>query len=141
MTDIRSLKVLLADDRSEHRQLILKMLQTWGFEVDCVASQKEAIKAIRAKRFDLAIVDMTMEYGDSGFVIAYHIKIQNPDTHVILLGEVTSDIDFHFETTSASERSWLKADAILDKPLRPDQLQAEINHIFHESLIADVAVH
>ena len=73
-------------------------------------------------RPDLAIVDLMMEYKDSGFALCYHIKKKDPSIPVILVTAVTSETGLEFDAATEEERSWVKADAMLAKPLRFEQL-------------------
>ena len=63
--DIRELSILVADDCSESRDIITKIIESFGLQVTSVSSGKEAIDAIShnteaAERFDLAMMDWMM---------------------------------------------------------------------------------
>jgi len=75
------------------------------------------------------VTDLMMEFLDAGFVLCHHVKKRNPKTPVILITAVTSETGMEFENATGEERSWIRADAILTKPVRADQLRREIDRL------------
>jgi len=67
-----------------------------------------------------------MEHSDAGFALAYHIKKKDESIPVILVTAVASETGLEFDVATNEERSWVKADAFLAKPIRFEQLLAEI---------------
>jgi len=63
-----------------------------------------------------------LENSDSGFSLSYHFKKDNPKMPIVMLSSSVSDFGIEFSLESASERSWIKADALLNKPIRTEQL-------------------
>jgi two-component system alkaline phosphatase synthesis response regulator PhoP len=90
---------------------------------------------------DLAIVDLMMEQPDSGFVLCHQIRKLYPETPIILLTSVTAQTGMSFDTQSESARSWIQADTIMDKPVRAEQLRAEVNKLLRIPATADHATH
>ena len=70
-----------------------------------------------------------MEEMDSGFILAHHVKKLYADTPVILLTAVTSLTGMRFGRGTADSRSWVKADVVMDKPVRGDQLINEVRRL------------
>lgn len=68
-----------------------------------------------------------MENMDGGFALAYHIKKKDPKIPVIIASGVTSETGIEFDAKTDEEKSWIKADAFLAKPIRFEQLEKEIN--------------
>jgi hypothetical protein len=62
-------------------------------------------------------------------VLCHHVKRLYPDTPVILLTAVkaATGLDFHPQSDEAA--SWVKADLVMDKPVRPEQLRAEARRL------------
>ena len=73
---------LVEDDREIARNLV-RLLQTEGFTVTHVPTQKEAVSAIAANKYDLALVDISLPDGN-GFTVCTEIK-QTQDIPVIFL--------------------------------------------------------
>ena len=119
-------KILVVDDDPDITEQLSLLLKHDGFEVVVAGSQEEAEQALMASKPDLAIVDLMMERTDSGFVLCHEIKRLFPGTPVILLTSVKAVTGLSFEGATAEEQSWVKADRVLDKPLRPEQLRNEV---------------
>jgi CheY-like chemotaxis protein len=56
----RSLDVLLADDNALNRRLTAILLEQAGHRVAAVADGREAVDAVRGKRFDVVLMDVRM---------------------------------------------------------------------------------
>jgi DNA-binding response OmpR family regulator len=122
-------KVLIADDDPDFLTFMEVNTKLMGFEVHAVTSQKEAELELTKFRPDLAIFDLMMENKDSGFILSHKVKKLYPDVPVIIATAVTAETGLVFGLNSPGERSWIKADRYIDKSLRPDQLQKEINSL------------
>jgi CheY-like chemotaxis protein len=70
-----------------------------------------------------------MENDDSGFILCYKLKRKYPDVPIIIATGVTAETGMLFDITGDDERKWIKADLFLDKGIRDDQLQREINRL------------
>jgi CheY-like chemotaxis protein len=70
-----------------------------------------------------------MENPDAGFTLCYHIRKRDPSIPVILVTSVNSETGMEFATATDRERSWIKADALLAKPVRFEQLRREIDRL------------
>ncbi|MBN2424047.1 MAG: response regulator [Calditrichaceae bacterium] len=122
-------QILIADDDPDILEQMRFRLEAWGFDVCAVESQKKAEEKIKAGKPALAIYDLMMENQDSGFVLSYLTKKMYPDVPVILITSVTSETGFHFDSSTEETREWIKADAVLDKDIRYEQLESEINRL------------
>ena len=52
-----------------------------------------------------------------------------PFLPVILATGMVSETGIEFDAATAEERSWIKADTVLNKPLRYEQLKKEIDRL------------
>lgn len=120
--------LIVDDDVDVLFQLRLK-IENFGFEVISAESQREGEKIIETLKPDLAIFDLMMENEDSGFILSYKIKKKYPDVPVILATGVTAETGMMFDLSQDSNKSWIKADLILDKGIRADQLEMEIKKL------------
>lgn len=121
--------VLVVDDDVDLLTQMKIQLEAAGFAVITAESERSAEKILANTRPDLAIVDLMMENMDAGFTLSYHIKKKDPSIPVIMVTAVTRETGLEFDISSADERSWVKADAILDKPIRFEQLKREIERL------------
>ena len=121
--------ILVVDDDIDLLEQVAFTLTKEGYNVIKAQGQKEGEEALLTTVPDLAVLDLMMENMDSGFVLCHHVKRLYPDTPVILLTAVkaATGLDFHPQSDEAA--SWVKADVVMDKPVRPEQLRAEARRL------------
>ena len=121
--------ILVVDDDIDLLEQVAMVLAAEGYHITKAQGQKDGEEALLTTVPDLAVLDLMMENMDSGFVLCHHVKRLYPDTPVILLTAVkaATGLDFHPQTDEAA--SWVKADVVLDKPVRPEQLRAEARRL------------
>jgi two-component system alkaline phosphatase synthesis response regulator PhoP len=139
-----ALKILVVDDDPDIVDQLTLLLKAEGYQVASASGLDEAEQVLLTIRPDLAIVDLMMEHKDSGFVLCHEIKKLYPETPVIVLTGVKSETGLAFDAASADAQSWVKADRVMDKPVRPEQLKNEMRHLLVRSgkaVPAPAAVH
>jgi len=124
-----SKKILLVDDDPDIIEQLSLSLAEEGYVVTAAGSRAEAEEALLAGKPDLAILDLMMEEQDSGFVLCYECKKLFPNVPVIILTSVKAATGMSFAPESSEEQSWVKADSILDKPVRLERLKNEIHRL------------
>lgn len=122
-------KILIVDDDADFIVQLELMLQQADFALDKAYSKAEAEEYLENNKPDLAIVDLMLENADSGFALCYHIKKKYNNLPVIMVTAVTSETGFEFDTVTPEDKSWIKADVFLAKPIRFEQLKREINRL------------
>ena len=128
MSDVQK-TVLLVDDDADLVFELRVQLEAAGYQVATAGSDKEGRAVAGALRPDAAVVDLMMEEHDSGFALSHYLKRQSPQMPIILLTAVASETGIDFDATTPEERSWIKADTVLDKPVRFETLQAELSRL------------
>jgi CheY-like chemotaxis protein len=121
--------ILIVDDDPDIIEQLTLLIGNMGYEVISAGGQVEAEKILMAVKPDLAVIDLMMEEMDSGFILAHEIKKLYPETPVIVLTSVKSATGLSFATVSPEQQSWIKADRLLDKPVRPEQLKNELSRL------------
>ncbi|MDO5553590.1 MAG: response regulator [Planctomycetia bacterium] len=124
-----SKKILLVDGNAAFRTAMVPELAEAGYEVTEVETAEAARQALSQSAFDLAISNTALEHVDSGFGLAFHMKQDYPAMPVILVTKVNQQEGLHFTLNSAAERAWIKADVLLDLPIRGEQLLSEIKRL------------
>ena len=122
-------RVLLVDDDVDILEQLGLLFKADGFEVKTAGSRAEGEDALLGFHPDLCVFDLMMEEMDAGFVLSNTAKKIYPEVPVILLTAVASATGMDFRPRSATARAWVKADTILDKPVRPEQLRAEVKKL------------
>ena len=126
---MRTKTILIVDDDEDYLTQHKILLEQAGYAVVTAGGQAEAEDLLKDVSPDLAIVDLMMEDMDGGFALCHRLKRAFPGMPVILATAVTSETGLTFDTATAEERSWVKADAMLSKPFRFEQLTREITRL------------
>jgi CheY-like chemotaxis protein len=126
-------KILVVDDDEVYLEQLTIILTSAGYEVTIAQGKAAAEEALLTIKPDLAILDLMMEEKDSGFVLGYQIKKLYPHTPVILLTAVAGATGLSFSTQSSEEQSWTMVDKVMDKPVRSEQLKAEVRRMLNET--------
>ncbi|MDN5278508.1 MAG: hypothetical protein PWR01_2473 [Clostridiales bacterium] len=121
--------VLLVDDDQDFRIQQKIMLEAMNFNVIEADSGSAAISLLENNNPDIAIVDLMMEEEDSGFTLCHNLKKRLPEMPIIMVTAVASETGLSFNVKTREEHRWIKADALLEKPIRAEQLQKEINRL------------
>ena len=122
-------KILVVDDDIDLLEQVATILTGDGYEVQKAQGQEEAEELLTGFIPDLAVLDLMMENMDSGFVLCHNIKKLYPGTPVIILTAVQAATGLDFKARSEEAGSWVKADILMDKPVRPEQLKAEVRRL------------
>jgi DNA-binding response OmpR family regulator len=129
MADYTGKTILLVDDDVDLLTGLAFQLKRLGFNTITAETQREAEELIDTETPDIAVFDLMLEHLDGGFTLCHHMKRKHPETPVILLTGVTSETGLEFDHATDDERSWVKADSMLAKPIRFEQLEREIGKL------------
>lgn len=119
-------RIMVVDDDVDFLDQVGLYLGSRGYEVRTADSRPAGERLLAEYDPDLVILDLMMENEDDGFVLARRIKSALPDVPVILVTAVTRETGIEFERAEDSHR-WIRADRILPKPIRYEQLEREIS--------------
>jgi two-component system, OmpR family, response regulator len=123
------LQALVVDDDPDFLVQLTVGLESLGFEVTTAVGEEDATDQINHWRPDLIVLDLIMDRPDSGFLLSYRMKKKYPKTPIIMVSAVTSRTGLNFDAATPSEKDWVRADAILAKPVRLEQLKREIERL------------
>jgi CheY-like chemotaxis protein len=122
----RTKTILVADDDEDFVAQVRLRLEAAGYRVVTAQGERKAEEVLKDLRPDLALVDLMMGTMDAGFVLCHHIKKKYPGVPVLIVTAVTSETGLEFDAATDEERLWVKADAMLAKPVRLEQLEAQV---------------
>ncbi len=122
-------KILVVDNDPDMVEQLTMVLNRAGYDVTQAHDANEAEEALLSFRPDLAVLDLMMEQMDSGFVLAHHLQKLYPGTPVILLTGVASSTGVSFNAHTEEVQSWLNVSQVMDKPVRPEQLKAQVRRL------------
>jgi len=128
MTDKNKIKILVVEDDPDMMDQMKVYLESENYEVITAGNQKEAEPLIQPGNFAAAVLDLMMENPDSGFVLSHRIKKMDAKIPVIIVTSVTKETGYYFDKAH-DPKAWIKADAIIHKELRFEQLKAELKRL------------
>lgn len=121
--------VLVVDDDADFLLQQKLWLEQAGYTVVTAETVAAAERTVATQAIDVCVVDLMMEDHDSGFTLCYHIKRAKPEMPVIMVTGVQGETGIEFDASTKEERAWVKADVLLTKPVRLEQLTAEIERL------------
>ena len=122
----------MIDNDPDFRERTKLFLQDAGYKVTEAEGESQAYEIARKKKFGLAIVNLMLENSDSGFSLSYHFKQDYPNMPIVLMSSSNGKFGIDFSLESAAERSWIKADVLLNKPIRNEQLLHAVRQFLPE---------
>ena len=125
--------VILIDDDQDFLFQHKIALEQAGYRVLTADNRKAAEELLTSEKPDLIVVDLMIDEQDTGFTLCYFVKQRYPDLPVIMVTGVTSETGLSFNASTDEERNWIKADVLLAKPIRFEQLLAEVQHFLGSS--------
>lgn len=112
---MRKFTILFVEDDTAVREMVMLLLREHGFDVLEASNGYEAIRVLVDHSVDLIFTDVVMP-GINGFELAQQAKVMRPGVHVLYM---TGYADQYFGRG-------LRYGKLLQKPIRPDQLLAEV---------------
>jgi len=105
-----------------------------GLHVISATTVEEGMRMARAQHPDLVVSEVMLEKPDAGFVLGYKMK-KDPalaNVPLVLLSSVFQNTGKVFDLNSPEARTWIKADAYLERPIAPDRLVAKVRSLLHK---------
>ena len=88
-----SLKIMLVDDEAIVRETLSDFLRDCGHQVDELPDGREAVAALKVRKYSLAIIDLQMP-GLDGYALLGRIRETMPELPVIVMtGHGTDEIE------------------------------------------------
>lgn len=127
-------RVLLVDDDADYLDQLRLQFENIGFAVTTALNEHEAQAACADGLPDLAVLDLMMDKVDGGFTLAHWLKGRDPRLPVIMVTGVTAETGLDFVRSGRGQLGWIKADAVLAKPVRFEQILREMGKLglYHE---------
>jgi len=119
--------ILLVDDDREFVAAQRLLLEQAGYRVIVAYDGESGLKSARAEKPDLVILDVIMGDPEAGFEVCRSIRADRSLAHCRLL--ILTGVGQQFQMAFEPDRLWLPADRLLEKPIDPDTLLAEVAQI------------
>jgi len=117
-------RVLVVDDDLVICKVLVKILESLGYECEDAADGVEAVARLQAADFDVILTDMMMPRMD-GMQLLSHVKSSYPGVDVIV-------ITGHTDTFVYSNIINAGGTDFISKPFESDELEAKLSRIFRE---------
>lgn len=124
--------ILIVEDDLDLLEQMKLYLESNNYNVITATSEDEGTELINNEKFDLAILDLMITNQDSGFILSYKVKKKDENIPVIIVTAVTKETGLSFDAGSKDNKSWIKADKILNKDIRFEQLKSEVEKLLTE---------
>ena len=124
--------IMIVDDDPDFLFQQETFLKNSGCSVISASNRKEAEALLDGERPDAVIVDLMIDEDDDGFVLAYKAKQAFPGIPVVMVTGVAGEKGISFDASTAEERKWIKADRVLQKPVRAEQIIGELKKMLGE---------
>ncbi len=120
-------KALVVDDETTNRLVAQKMLQTLGFQVECVSSGMEALAAVAKTQFDIVFMDFNMPEMDGAEATR---RIRQLETYVSIPIIALTGTDLSTENTVLEGAGFTD---YLQKPVHMETLKKVISTVTRRS--------
>jgi CheY-like chemotaxis protein/HPt (histidine-containing phosphotransfer) domain-containing protein len=124
-------RILLAEDGRANRMVAAAMLSNFGYQVDSVATGREAVSAVSSLPYDIVLMDLSMPDLD-GFAAARRIRRLASFQRNVPIIAVTA----HTERESRQACIDAGMNGFVGKPIDPLVLSAEIERLLEASAYA-----
>ena len=122
-------KILVVDDDVDFVESISIVLEANGYDVGSANDGAAGLEKAKADRPDLMILDVMMATDSDGFETARKIP-EAPELKGLPVIMVTGIRDAkHLSYGFQPDETWLPVDRLLEKPIDPDVLIAEVKKV------------
>lgn len=117
-------KILVVDDEPKIRELLCMYLTQKGFVASPAASSEEALKRVKEKPVDLAVLDIGLG-GEDGLQLLANLKATDPKLRVVML------TGMGFVEDLLQEAQQKGADGYVSKVLPLDELMLTVQRVLN----------
>jgi len=128
-------KILLVDDDPDFVKITRTVLQSKDHEVKTAANGQQALAAMRAEKPDVVLLDIMMSYILDGVDVTHEMVADEDlkDIPVIMVTSLASTPDADVFPTDEH----VSVDGWMSKPIKPEELLAEIDRVTKGSVVLD----
>ena len=125
-------KILIVDDDVSFAESNRDLLEAYGYEVRIAHDGTSGLALAREFRPDLVILDVMMATMTEGFDVArqIHDLAELRHTRILLVTGMTAELNLPGQL--APDATWLPVDRILDKPIAPQRLIADVERLLRQ---------
>jgi CheY-like chemotaxis protein len=124
-------KILIIDDNKDFADAIRTILETKQYDVKIATSSDEALKKLDEEIPDLVILDIIMQKGAEGILLARRFK-KDPKLNkipILMLTSITQQTGFKFVEDDPRHPKFLPVELFVEKPVSPDELLEKVKNL------------
>lgn len=124
--------VLLVDDDAEVTARNSAALTASGHRVEVATTTGEALAAVREALPDAVVLEGLLDGGRAGFELARTLSATDPHLPLIMLTRADETLSPEERAEQDRDGGWLPVHRFLEKPVMPEVLVYEVEHLVHE---------
>jgi CheY-like chemotaxis protein len=128
--------VLLVDDDQVTVARNGAALAAAGHRVAVASTTSEAIASIRHTVPDIVVLEGLLDGATAGFDLARALASSHPDLPLIMLTRADDVLSPRERAHQDRDGGWLPVQRYLEKPVMPEVLADEVEHLVHEPVAA-----
>lgn len=125
--------ILIIDDDPDQRLTVRLPLEASGYKVTEAKNSNEGLEMVKKLNPDLIILDVMMDTTTAGFQVAIELKNPDPNSEyrefrnipIVMVTAIHKTTPLRF----SPEEDYLPIQALLEKPVDPEQLLAKIKDL------------
>jgi DNA-binding NtrC family response regulator len=121
-----NIKILVVDDETIMRNLLLKILEQEGYRTTLASSSAEALEKLETEQYELVLSDVKMPESN-GFDLLKEIKARWPKTAVIMMTG-------YGDAYTVKEALMLGADEYITKPFKSHEISLIVERAYWRQL-------
>ena len=124
-------KVLVVDDNVDFAEAIKTILETEQYDVKLANSSEETLKKLEEGIPDLIILDILMQKGAEGILLARKFKKDKrlSKVPILMLTSITKQTGFKFIEDDPRHSKFLPVELFVEKPIPPKELLARVKNL------------
>lgn len=124
--------VLIIDDDPRTLALNEVALASGGYTTRSAGSADEARRVLHASPTDLLILEPLVPGTYDGFALVRQIAADHPKLPIIVLTRADEQLSATLREAQDQDGGWLPVQRYLEKPVDPEVLRDEVDHVLHE---------
>jgi DNA-binding response OmpR family regulator len=124
--------ILLVDDDADLARRHAHALTAGGHAVTVTATTAAALDAARRNRPDAVVLEAMLDGGHAGFDLARAFASEYPTMPMVMVTRADEVLTADQRRAQDHDEGWIPVDRYLAKPIMPEVLVYEIDHVLRE---------
>lgn len=124
--------ILLVDDDADLVARNMAALVADGHAVSAAGTTSEALDAARRDRPDAVVLEAMLDDGLAGFDLARTLAREFPALPLLMVTRADEVLTAGERQGQDRDGGWIPVERYLEKPVMPDVLVYELDHLLHE---------